>query len=189
MSREEYIAQAYMVEQQTIEIRPIKTDGFILDIGGGGEGIIGMLNGMQVVAIDKRPSELEETDNDALKVVMDATDLKFLDDTFAAAAAFYTMMYIPNDEKPKVLAEAYRVLKPGGRFHIWDAEIPEESEDKKHFVILLKVVMPDGTVETGYGSSLKEQSAQTLRELAEDIGFKTAIVESGEHTFYLELEK
>jgi hypothetical protein len=58
MSREEYIAQAHMVEQQTIEIRPIKTDGFILDIGGGGEGIIGKLNGMQVVAIDKRPSEL-----------------------------------------------------------------------------------------------------------------------------------
>ena len=178
-----------MVEQQTIEISPLKTDGFILDIGGGGEGIIAKLNGMQVAAIDVRPSELEETDNDSLKIVMDATDLKFLDDTFTAATAFYTMIYIPNDEKPKVLAETYRVLRPGGRLHIWDTDIPAESGDKKHFVIPLRIVMPDETVETGYGSSLKEQSAQTLRELAVDAGFKTSKVEAGEHTFYLELEK
>jgi ubiquinone/menaquinone biosynthesis C-methylase UbiE len=189
MSREEYLAQAFMVEQQTIEMKPLETDGFILDIGGGGEGIIGKLNGMQVVAVDKRLDELEETDNDALKVVMDATDLKFLDDTFSAATAFYTMMYIPNDEKPKVLAEAYRVLRPGAKLHVWDAVIPGESRDKKYFVIPLKVVMPDRTVETGYGSHLKKQDAETIRDLAEDAGFKTAKVEAGEQTFYLELIK
>ena len=189
MSREEYLAQAHMVGQQTVEMSPIETDGFILDIGGGGEGIIGKLNGIQVVAIDKRLDELEETDNDALKVVMDATELKFPDDTFSVATAFYTMMYIPNDEKPKVLAEAYRVLRPGARLHIWDAVIPGESGDKKYFVIPLKVVMPDETVETGYGSNLKEQDVTTVRELAEDAGFKTVGVEAGEHTFYIELEK
>lgn len=189
MSREEYLAQAHVVEQQTIEIKPIKTEGFILDIGGGGEGIIGKLNGRQVAAIDKRPQELEETDNEALKIVMDATDLKFLDDTFTAATAFYTMMYIPNDQKPKVLAEAHRVLRPGARLHIWDANIPEKSGDKKYFAIPLRIVMPDETVETGYGSHLKKQNAQTLRELAEEAGFKTIKVETGEHTVYLELEK
>jgi len=189
MSREEYIAQAHMIEQQTIEIQPLQTDGFILDLGGGGEGIIGKLNGTQVAAIDKRPQELEETHNDALKIIMDATDLKFLDDTFAAATAFYTMMYIPNHQKPKVLSEAHRVLKPGARLHIWDADIPGESDDKKHFVIPLKIVMPEETVETGYGTHLKKQTAQTIRELAEETGFKTTKVETGEHTFYLELEK
>ena len=142
MSREEYIAQAHMIEQQTVEIGPLEANGFILDIGGGGEGIIGKLNGKQVVAIDKRPQELEETENDALKIVMDATDLKFLDDTFAAATAFYTMMYIPNEDKPRVLAEAHRVLRPGARFHVWDAVIPGESGDKKYFVIPLRVVIP-----------------------------------------------
>jgi ubiquinone/menaquinone biosynthesis C-methylase UbiE len=189
MSREEYIAQAHMVEQQTITIKPLQTDGFILDIGGGGEGIIGKLNGAQVAAIDKRPQELEETHNDALKIVMDATDLQFLDDTFAAATAFYTMMYIPNDQKPKVLAEAHRVLMPSARLHIWDADIPEESGDKKYFAIPLRIVMPDETVETGYGTNLKRQNAQTLRELAEEAGFKPTKEEIGEHTFYLELEK
>ena len=53
----------------------------------------------------------------------------------------------------------------------------------------LKIVMPDETVETGYGSSLKKQNVQTLRELAEIAGFTTAKVEAGEHTFYLGLEK
>jgi ubiquinone/menaquinone biosynthesis C-methylase UbiE len=99
------------------------------------------------------------------------------------------MMYIPNHQKPKVLAEAHRVLKQGARLHIWDAEIPEESGDKKHFAIPLKIVMPDETVETGYGTSLKKQNAHTLRELAEEAGFKTTKIETGEHTFYLELEK
>ena len=107
MNREEYIAQAHMIEQQTIEIKPIKTDGFILDIGGGGEGIIGKLNGTQVAAIDKRPQELEETHNDALKIVMDATDLKFLDNTFTAATAL---------EPPSAVttAELCRIVLSGG---------------------------------------------------------------------------
>ena len=34
--------------------------GKILDIGGGGEGIIGRLYGPQVIAIDYRQDELDE---------------------------------------------------------------------------------------------------------------------------------
>jgi hypothetical protein len=29
----------HFIEQQTIKLSPIETDGIILDIGGGGEGI------------------------------------------------------------------------------------------------------------------------------------------------------
>jgi ubiquinone/menaquinone biosynthesis C-methylase UbiE len=99
------------------------------------------------------------------------------------------MMYIANNQKPRVLTETHRVLKPGARLHIWDADIPEESGDKKYFVIPLKIVMPDETVETGYGTSLKKQNAKTLKEQAEKAGFKTTKEETREHTFYLELEK
>jgi ubiquinone/menaquinone biosynthesis C-methylase UbiE len=178
-----------MIEQQKIEINPIETDGLILDIGGGGEGIIGRLNGEKVVAIDKLQNELEETTNEALKIVMDATDLKFLNETFTAATLFYTMMYIPNDQKQKVLTEAYRVLKPGGSLYIWDANIPEKADEKKYFVIPLKIEMPEETVETGYGVKLKKQNLDMIRILAEEAGFNTVKEESGEHTFYLELNK
>jgi DUF917 family protein len=63
---------SYDTEVQTLEVSRIETGGLILDVGGGGEGIIGRLNGKQVVAIDTREGELVDTLNEALKTVMDA---------------------------------------------------------------------------------------------------------------------
>ena len=41
MNVEELFAQAHIVEQQIVELQPLQAEGLILDIGGGGEGIIG----------------------------------------------------------------------------------------------------------------------------------------------------
>jgi len=181
--------QAHVIGQQIIEVNPIITQGLILDIGGGGEGIIGKLNGEQVIAIDKLQSELEETDNNALKIVMDVTNLKFLNETFTVATAFFSMMYIPNDLISKVLAETYRVLRKGGNFYIWDANITEKYSDKKYFIIPLKVIMPDETVETGYGVQFKQQDIWSLKQQAMEAGFIVKNEEIQEYTFYLKLEK
>ena len=53
--------------------------GKILDIGGGGEGIIGRLYGPQVIAIDYRQDELDEAPASCEKRLMDATALDFAD--------------------------------------------------------------------------------------------------------------
>jgi hypothetical protein len=51
--------------------------GLILDIGGGGEGVIGQLKGKQVVAIDLSRQELDEAPGEPLlKIVMDAYPLR-----------------------------------------------------------------------------------------------------------------
>ena len=113
-------------EIKSIEMDPIETDGLILDIGGGGEGIIGKLNGKQVIAVDTSERELQETVSESLKVVMDATDLKFLPKSFDVCTAFFSLMYIPKNKHLEVFKEVHRVLKDNGRFLLWDARTREE---------------------------------------------------------------
>ena len=79
----------YTTERRLVVVSPVKTEGFILDIGGGGEGIIGKLNGKHVIAVDTVERELEETHDEALKITMDATDLKFLLNSFDVRTTFF----------------------------------------------------------------------------------------------------
>ncbi len=58
--------------------------GEILDIGGGGEGIIGRVYGQQVTAIDNIQEELDEAPSSCKKMLMDASELEFSDETAAA---------------------------------------------------------------------------------------------------------
>ncbi len=185
--KEEY----YTIEKQTIEMKLIETNGFILDIGGGGEGIIGRLNGRKVIAIDVRIEELEEAKNDSLKIVMDATDLKFLPSSFDVATSFFSLMYIKNDHHLKTFKEVHEVLKNGGRFFIWDVRIPPKPADKTIFVVPLEILLPDEKVETRYGTKWnhKEQHLEYFKELARRTDFEIVDEWKRDKIFYLELMK
>lgn len=80
-------------------------NGKILDIGGGGEGIIGRLYRQQVTAIDKRQEELDEAPNGFEKILMDATDLKYANETFDHVTCFFTLMFMDAQEQQKSLLE------------------------------------------------------------------------------------
>jgi len=100
------------LEQQKIDMTDVELSGRILDVGGGGEGIIGLLKGENVVAIDRRESELKEAPpGDYLKIIMDAKELKFIGETFDTATAFFTLMYIPLEIHQIIFQEIHRVLK------------------------------------------------------------------------------
>jgi ubiquinone/menaquinone biosynthesis C-methylase UbiE len=184
-----YMESSYETEPQSIEVSRIETDEPILDIGGGGEGIIGRLQGKQVVAIDIREEELMETHNEALKVVMDAADLKFLPKSFNACTAFFSLMYIPKSIHQKVFEEVFRVLKDHGKFLIWDVRIPDNVSGYKAFIVHLKVKLPNEEVGTGYGARWQTQSIEHFRELAQLTGFKITSELCKEEIFHLELQK
>jgi len=146
--------------------------GSILDLGGGGEGVIGQVMGRAVTAIDIREDELLEAPEGPFKVVADARALPFDGETFYCATAFYFLMYLKSQDLNAVFNEVFRVLKPSGRFVIWDVTIPEaKRETKRLFVVPLKI---DGYSNTAYGAPWASRvlNAQQLIQIATAAGFK-----------------
>ena len=187
------LTKIMVVEKQFPDISNIKAKGFILDIGGGGEGIIGQQLGDQVISIDLRKDELVDAPSTNLKIVMDATDLQFLDESFNTAAAFFTFMYFNQEIREKALSEIYRVLKTGGKLLVWDVIIPSGSDDPKHemFMVPVTVTLENGKeINTGYGSPFKRhQTAEVYKKLAQKVGFKLTTETSKDQMFYLEFTK
>ena len=181
------------LEEQEVILEDFNASGHILDIGGGGEGIIGMFKGRQVVAIDSQRGELEEAALGPLKIVMDAKELRFLDGSFNTATAFFTLMYIQEKaDLEQVFCELFRVLRPGGRFLIWDAVIPRRLDPLKEIVAFhLRVKLPDQEVATGYGTRWPavEKNPSYYVRLAEAAGFVVCHWEQKGHCWSMELQK
>jgi ubiquinone/menaquinone biosynthesis C-methylase UbiE len=167
--------RVHQFEEQTVTISDFAADGWVLDIGGGGEGIIGRLKGPQVVAIDISERELREAPDGPLKIVMDARELGFLDGTFQTATCFFTLMYIDGSDHEKVFREVHRVLAPGGRFLVWDVVLPAEHDEGKEIAVFpLRIRLPDKEVETGYGTHWPERDQNLAHyvRIAEAAGFE-----------------
>lgn len=181
-------------DPQEIDLRNIELNGRILDIGGGGEGVIGQLKGSSVVAIDLRKSELEESfeagDRESLKIIMDGKDLKFLDKTFDTVTAFFSLMYIPKSDHEQILKEIYRVLIENGEFILWDPVIPKKTKNKRIFAIPIKIQIKGKKIVTGYGTRWnKEQNLEYFIDLARKVGFKISEQKLEEEYFFLRLKK
>lgn len=181
----------FWFESQQVTLEDFPASGLILDIGGGGEGIIGRLKGSQVVAIDRLRCELEDAPAGPLKIIMDARELQFLDGTFNTATAFFSFMFIPPADHASVLGEVYRVLAPGGRLLLWDFDFPTCQDPQRDLAAFeLTVCLPGHEeIHTGYGSGWPEArlNLQHYRDLAEQAGFITCCAREDGRVFYLEL--
>jgi ubiquinone/menaquinone biosynthesis C-methylase UbiE len=182
--------KSYETQVQIIDISNIDFKGRILDVGGGGEGIISRHSGDKVIAIDKRADELAETLDIGTKIVMDACQLHFLDNYFENITCFYTLMYMDSPQIKQFLKEAYRVLKSDAMLWIWDVEIPAE-KTADVFVAQLKVkISKCQTITTGYGISWDtEQTLDTIKVLCENVGFIFEKGDRNDESFSLRFRK
>jgi len=179
----------FSAEKLQIDLRGLEIPGRILDIGGGGEGIISRCFGDRVVAIDTRKDELEESPDFGLKIIMDARELKFLDESFENVTCFYSLMYMDEADINTVLAEAYRVLAPGGSLWIWDAVIPYPPTADA-FLAPLEITLPGEVISTTYGISWhKKQSLESISEKCKNAGFTVVSSKDNGQGFYLQSAK
>ena len=180
------------IEQQSVTVEDFAAKGFILDIGGGGEGVIGQLKGQQVIAIDISKRELEEAPPGPLKIVMDARDLKFLDNTFNTATVFFTFMYIASEDHQKVFEELHRVLRPGGRLLIWDVIFPERVDERQTTALFFfTFILQEKEIGTGYGvrRPAGKQGSAHFMDLAKKTGFQIISHNERDRWFFLEVKK
>ncbi len=176
-----------------VTYEPVPEQGLspVLDIGGGGEGVVGLLCEGVCVSVDRDASELAEAPEGPLKIVSDATTLPFLDGSFPRARAFFSFMYMEETTKAAVLDEVFRVLTPGASLLIEDLRV---DDDYPAEIVLqpLTLVMPDGVrLETGYGCRWegKYQDALSLAMTAERAGFYVLASQDMDALFRLQLEK
>ena len=177
---------------QQVTLRRLDDCGQILDLGGGGEGVIGRLMGERVVAIDIVADELEEAPPGPLKIQMDATSMLFLDDSFQTVTCFYTLLYMPVSDHTIALHESFRVLQPGGRMLIWDSEVlPCPGGEQDVLIVPVKVTLPGDELTATYAIRWPghEQTQASILKLAERVGFRLIRREAQGGAFYLELEK
>ncbi len=162
--------------------------GRILDIGGGGEGIIGQIYQQQVIVIDRSQEELDEAPGRYRKIVMDATSLCFESCEFDHVTAFYSLMYMAKEEQEKAIREACRVLKPNGEFHIWDTMIP--SAYPTPFTVDLTIDANGTTVHTTYGIVKTDvQDMELFVSMCQETGMRLKRKVINNTQFYLQFSK
>ncbi len=185
-------SRIFAIKEQKVNLSNIRLEGLILDIGGGGQGVIGQFKKDKVIAIDHNKRELEEAPEGGLKIIMDAGELKFLNNTFDTVTSFFTFMYIPKSEHQKIFKETYRVLKKDGNLVLWDVIIPKrENQIYEMFSLPLKIKINDIELDAGYGVfwGKKEQNLEYFQKLSKKVGFSEVEFISDDQIFYLRVKK
>ena len=160
---------------QQINLRRLSPEGLILDIGGGGEGLVSRIAGERVCALDIRMSEVREAQihgAPANWIVADGQNLGFNSGSFDEVTLWFSLGYMRDwDTKRRVLEEAWRVLKKQGSISIMATKIPDATEQ---FVFWAHFTFPDGSVsKTGYGVRGDQgQTMENVVNLLEKLGFK-----------------
>ena len=184
--------ESFATPSQSIALERIPRKGLILDIGGGGEGLVSRLEGQRVCAVDIRFDKIQEArlyDVHSQWTLADACSSCFRDASFKVATFWFSMGYFHNSElKFAALAEAYRCMKEDAVLSIIAVKIT--SNEKKH-VFNARFALPDGSIsQIGFAVRGKQnQTMATVSKLVKSAGFKIIQAEEYDYWFKIEAQK
>lgn len=171
---------------QTIYLDDLPKDRLILDIGGGGEGLVSRIGGKRVCAVDYRMSEILEAKihgPPANWFVADAMSLPFQDRSFDMVTLWFSLGYMTGwTTKERIMAQSFRALKTEGDLSIYAGRIDCREE---HFIFNALFILPDGTVsKVGYGVQGNQgQTIDRVCSLLKKVGFDDLQVEDNDWWF------
>ena len=181
----------HVYPKQIVSVNEIPS-GNILDIGGGGEGIIAQIGLDRITAVDQRQSEIEEAKPNAPEanwLCADARNLDFDDEYFDNATSFFSGMYMTEEVLGDVFKEVSRLLVKDGSFWLWDAVI---SYGKGPFIIPLEIHIPNGKIiGTGYGKRTVDRNriSSNVINLLNEAGFTSTIIEENSYWYSIQAKK
>ena len=184
--------RTYEPPSQKIQLERIEKKGLVVDIGGGGEGLVSRLEGARVCAVDIRMDEIREArihNPPSNWFACDGSQLCFHSSTFDIATFWFSLGYMKGWKlKADVLGEAYRVLGHGGVILIKAARVDCKEE---RYVFKVDYTLPDGSLSrTGYGlKGQQNQTMKTVAELVQDVGFQVVACHDYGHWFSIEGSK
>ena len=179
-------------EVQKINLQQLSGKGLILDIGGGGEGLVSRIEGDRTCALDIRMSEIREAQihgHSSNWFVADGANLCFNDEVFDIVTLWFSLGYMIDwTTKHAVLEAAYRVLKKNGRLSIMASHIPDSYD---RLIFWAGFTLPDGThSKIGYGvKGGQNQTLPRILELVTVAGFGQHIHEDHDEWFKVESRK
>jgi ubiquinone/menaquinone biosynthesis C-methylase UbiE len=162
--------------------------GLVLDIGGGGEGLVSRVAELRVCVVDLNLSKIREAriyGADAEWLACDGRSLCFGAEVFDTATLWFSLSYLGDQyQKQLVIKEIYRVLQGGGKLSILGIVLDESCEA---VTFRGQFRFPDGYVsQMSYrvrGDQL--QDCDTMREMLTKEGFE--MVSSTDHAHWFEM--
>ncbi len=132
------LGRARALRQTTIALAQLQPGEAVLDVGCGTGDLtlaaklrVGAVG--RVCGIDASPEMIEVARRKALKAeaeidfrIEPIEAMAFPDQTFDVVLSSLMMHHLPDDLKPRALAEVRRMLKPGGRLLIADVKRPTD---------------------------------------------------------------
>lgn len=180
------------VPQQEITLNQIQGTGRIIDIGGGGEGLVSRIEGTRVCAVDIRMSEIREArihDPPANWFVCDGQTLCFKNNSFQIATFWFSLGYMSDWRiKENVMKDVHRVLERDGLVSIRASKI---DCDEERLIFRVTYTLPDGTLsQTGYGvKGNQNQTISTISKLLVDTNFEIVNQVDTNHWFQITARK
>jgi ubiquinone/menaquinone biosynthesis C-methylase UbiE len=177
---------------QEVELKHLPQEGLIIDIGGGGEGLVSRIETSRVCVVDINLNKIREAmiyGQVTQWILSDASMLSVKDERFNVATLWFSLGYIQDwDSKKQAIAEVARVLRRSGQISILGARI---TCSDSRFVMRAIFHFPDGSIsKMSYGmDGTQRQDAEAVVRLLQETGFSNITSEDNGHWFRVDARK